>query len=86
MIIDTYVGEDEISCQAKITYCVIVPPWKGSAINCPSDADYYGYSDIEFELLETEKYSAEELERKLTDDDMTRITAEFLDDIKYEGF
>ena len=30
--------------------CIIVPPFSRSPQCCPSDWDYYGYSDIEFSL------------------------------------
>lgn len=27
-----------------------IPPWKGSALNCPSDVDWYGYTLLEWEI------------------------------------
>lgn len=29
----------------------VVPPWSGSMYTAPSDLDYYGYTEIDWELL-----------------------------------
>jgi hypothetical protein len=42
-----------------------VPAWKGSAHTCPSSDDYYGYTEIEFELYDRKGYHAKWLEAKL---------------------
>jgi len=54
-----------IPCLAKVTSFLRVPAWKGSAHNCPSDLDYYGYTEIEFELYDRKGYRAGWLESKL---------------------
>lgn len=47
---------------------------KGSfSYHAPSDLDYYGYEEIEFDVLDRKGYAAPWLERKLTDDDTARI-------------
>lgn len=53
-----------IPCQIKVVQCDVVPgTWRRDA---PSDMDYYGYSEIEFEVLDRKGYPAPWLERKLT--------------------
>ena len=53
-----------IPCQIKVTHCNVVPgTWHQDA---PSDMDYYGYSEIEFKVLDRKGYPAPWLERKLT--------------------
>ena len=60
-----------IPCQVVIDSCMVV---KGShSYNAPSDLDYYGYSEIEFHLLDRKGYPAGWLERKMTDSDRERI-------------
>jgi hypothetical protein len=47
---------------------------KGSySYHAPSDWDYYGYSDIEWELLDRKGYRAKWLEYKLDDDTNAEI-------------
>jgi hypothetical protein len=38
-----------------------------------SDLDYYGYEEIEFDILDRKGYIAPWLERKMTEDDKERI-------------
>lgn len=64
-----------IPCQINVTHHVKV---KGSfSRNAASDWDYYGYSEFEFEVFDRKGYRALWLERKLTDDDNTRIESEY---------
>ena len=30
-----------------------VPPWRGNILNCPSDLDASGYTEVEYEIVET---------------------------------
>lgn len=47
---------------------------KGSySMQAESDWDYYGYEDIEFEILDRRGRPAEWLERKMSPDDKIRI-------------
>ena len=65
-----------IPCQVVIDRCMVV---KGShSYNAPSDLDYYGYSEIEFHLLDRKGYPAAWLERKLRVEDIDRIEQECL--------
>lgn len=41
-----------------------------------SDWDYYGYTEIEFDILDRKGYRAPWLERKMTEDDEERIIRE----------
>ena len=36
--------ERELECTAYVTVC---KPWRGPASACPSDGDYYGYTEVE---------------------------------------
>jgi hypothetical protein len=44
--------------------------------NAPSDMDYYGYTESEWEVLDRNGRPAAWLERKLTDTDRSRIDQE----------
>lgn len=57
-----------IPCIARVTTYRVVPPWKGSAMTAPSDMDYYGYTEIEYELLDQRGRPAPWLEAKRTND------------------
>ena len=62
-----------IPCLAEVTTFLHVKPWKGSPHNCPSSDDYYGYTEIEYDILDRKGYRAKWLERKITDRDVERI-------------
>jgi len=51
---------------ARVTYHKVVPPWPGSCYTAPSDMDYYGYTECEYEVLDRRGRPASWLERKLT--------------------
>lgn len=63
---------------AKVTYYNKVKPWRGSAQTCDSDWDYYGYTEIEFDVLDRKGYPAAWLERKMSreDEDAIKIAIE----------
>ena len=67
-----------IPCGIHIDTLIVVKPWRGSPQTCPSADDFYGYSDIEFTVLDRKGYEAEWLTRKLTQSDLDRIEAEIL--------
>jgi hypothetical protein len=55
---------------------------KGSySHNAPSDWDYYGHADVEFNVLDRRGRPAPWLERKMTDADSMRIKTEILEDL-----
>jgi hypothetical protein len=68
-----------IPCLIEVTTLTVVKPWRGSAQSCPSSDDYYGYSEVEFEVLDRKGYKAAWLERKMTDNDRARIKTEILE-------
>ena len=57
---------DGIPCQIGIFNYLKVPPWKGSVYTAPSDLDYYGYTESEWEILDRKGYPAKWLEAKIT--------------------
>lgn len=56
-----------IPCKIGILTYIKVPPWKGSAMSAPSDLDYYGYTDLEYDILDRKGYPAPWLEKKLSE-------------------
>lgn len=54
--------------------------------NAPSDMDYYGYSESEWDVLDRRGRPAAWLERKLTDDDRQRIEQEIADAMTEEAY
>lgn len=58
-----------IPCKLAVVSCLIVPPWRGSAMNCPSDLDYYGYEEVDYVVLDRKGYVAEWLAKKMSDTD-----------------
>lgn len=62
-----------IPCLVEVTTFINVKPWKGSPHTCPSSDDYYGYTEIEYDILDRKGYRAKWLERKITDRDVERI-------------
>ena len=75
----SYIAEIEsrvagIPCLIGVTHFDSV---RGSySYNAPSDMDYYGYTESEWDVLDRRGRQAAWLERKLTDDDRQRIEQE----------
>lgn len=44
---------EEIEIDVNITHYLHVPPWRGSKHSCPSDEDWYGYTNLEYDIIET---------------------------------
>ena len=65
-----------IPCQIAVTHFLRVKPYSGSARYCDSPEDYYGYTEAEFDVLDSRGRPAAWLERKLTEQDRERITNE----------
>jgi hypothetical protein len=55
-----------IPCKIEVTYFHHQEPWRGSAHNCPSADDYYGFTEIEYNVLDRKGYAADWLARKIT--------------------
>lgn len=68
-----------IPCGLKIDSCEVQEPMGPSA---DSDWDCYGYSNIEFMVLDRRGYEANWLRNKITDDDTIRIKNEILELLK----
>lgn len=68
-----------IPCQIEVTHFVVQPPL---GPNCDSDWDCYGYTEIEFEVLDRRGRSAPWLARKMTPQDVERIEAEITEQHK----
>lgn len=69
-----------IPCQIGIvSYLNVSGSYSYSAA---SDLDYYGYSELEFDVLDRKGYRAAWLERKLDDDDRGRIEYEIHEHFK----
>ena len=47
--------------------------------NAPSDLDYWGYTDVDFTVLDQRGRPAPWLERKMTDNDVERLEQELLE-------
>lgn len=54
-----------IPCILGVTYFHHQPPWRGSAHTCDSDMDYYGYTELEYDVLDRRGYRAEWLAKKI---------------------
>ena len=54
--------------------------------NAPSDMDYYGYTESEWDVLDRRGRPAAWLERKLTDDDRQRIEQEIAEAMTEEAY
>ena len=67
-----------IPCLVEVTTFNHVKPWKGSPHTCPSSDDYYGYTEIEYDVLDRKGYRARWLERKMTEKDKEKV----IEDIK----
>lgn len=85
----TYMAEIEskvagIPCLIGVTEFSSV---RGSySYNAPSDMDYYGYSESEWDVLDRRGRPAAWLERKLTDDDRQRIEQEIAEAMTEEAY
>jgi hypothetical protein len=50
-----------------------VKPWRGGIMSCPSDLDYYGYTEMEYTICDRNGRPAPWLERKVTAKDTEAI-------------
>lgn len=65
-----------IPCLIGVISYHVVPPYQGSVYNCPSDLDWYGFTETEYDILDRKGYLASWLEKKATDTDRDRIEVE----------
>lgn len=57
-----------IPCILAVHYFHCQPPWRGSAHTCDSDMDFYGYTEIEYDVLDRRGHIAEWLAKKIDPD------------------
>lgn len=74
LVFDTRIAG--IPCQIGVTYFHYQPPWRGSAQTCDSDWDYYGYTELEYDVLDRRGRPAAWLEKKMDDEIRTEIQLE----------
>jgi len=79
MIRDTFI--QGIPCQARVTYFFEQKPLGPGA---DSDYDCYGYTVVDFDVLDTRGRPAPWLERKMTDADRAAIERQIIAAIKHE--
>lgn len=65
-----------IPCLVGVDSYTHVPHWRGSAQSCPSAADWYGYTDMTWEVLDRHGRRADWLARKLDSDTQIDIETE----------
>lgn len=65
-----------IPCLAKVTHFHRQAPWRGGAHTAPSDVDYYGFTECEFQICDRRGRPALWLENKMGVEDVDRITEE----------
>ena len=65
-----------IPCLIEILQCTEVKPWTGPIERCPSSDDFYGYTEIAFNVLDRKGYRADWLTKKLSEEDVERIEEE----------
>ena len=71
-----------IPCQIGVTHFHVQPPHRGGAHTCESDWDFYGYTEIDFQVLDRKGYPADWLAKKMTDRDNDRINEDITNHMK----
>ena len=56
-----YIESLDMDVEVEITHCSGVQPYSGSAHNCPSDWDYYGYVELEYDIVTEDVEDSEEI-------------------------
>lgn len=64
--------------EINVMHYLVVPPYRGSAWNCDSDSDYYGYKEIEFEVLNDNGEPSNALYLQLTEGQINTIKKEII--------
>lgn len=59
---------DGIPCQIGVLNYDYCPPVSRDAHQCHSDLEYYGYSEVDYVVLDRRGYPAPWLQRKVSDD------------------
>jgi hypothetical protein len=76
-----------IPCGVVVTDYVAARPWKQHTFAGagPGDCDPPEYEDVEWRLVDSKGYPAAWLEKKMNDNDVTRITCECIEFKRSEG-
>lgn len=69
----------DIPCKVGVTDYISVPPWKGSVYTAPSDLDYYGYTDVSFEILKMNNSVYPWMEKRMTKKDWGMVEDEIIE-------
>ena len=72
-----------LPCQIAVTDFLEVPPWRGNPYDCPSDRDWYGYSYVEWEILDRRGRPAPWIKKRLSaheEQTIERIIKEYRND------
>ena len=56
-----------LPCLIKVTHYERVPPWRGNLMSCPSDLDFRGYEEMEWEILKPSGFYSPWLAGQATD-------------------
>lgn len=46
---------EDVEIDVNVTHYVHVPAWTGSVYDCPSDEDFFGFTELTYEIVETYK-------------------------------
>jgi len=46
---------EDVEIDVNVTHYVHVPPWSGNIHDCPSDIDATGFTNLDYEIVETYK-------------------------------
>lgn len=46
---------EDVEIDVNVTHYVHVPAWTGNVYDCPSDEDWFGYTELTYEIVETYK-------------------------------
>lgn len=68
-----------IPCKIDVSYFHSTKPWAGNPADCPSDVDYYGDVEVEYEVLDRKGRVADWLLKKMTEDDKKEILAKIVE-------
>lgn len=46
---------EDVEIDVNVTHYVHIPAWTGNTYDCPSDEDFYGFTELTYEIIETYK-------------------------------
>jgi hypothetical protein len=72
-----------VPCKIGVMTFHVTKPWRGNLHDCPSDYDYYGGTEVEFEVLKMNGTPYPWLQNRLTwkdEEDIKREIIEYFED------